>query len=361
MRKLKYGVLLSVLVLFIMSCSLFNNLKEKLGNKQEDDKKEETRKEETTKEETTTGTSQSDLEFYNKYIDVLNKISETVEQFHKSYLSEVPDPKTLRKNSMVFAIASGVYESQMESTIKNYNRSLFDNGELSKLKPDNAQMKQEIESSFKEVLTAAEDYQKLSKEVIDYYQNKKYQDDLSPAAGYEEKMKNSYDKYKEAYDKFNSAVKKYKPKRTRRDPDQIHDPDQKSAAVLMNAYENTLDGAEEFYEKFQKLDKDGSTAELSAVVDSFEAKFMDDTKKIQSTGFTDRTKFMKYNFEDYFTKTVNDFISETRKFFDSVNKKKLNAKGFNDGYDKVIQYYNYMINAYNSSIGTINTISNINY
>lgn len=358
MRKLKYPAVLTVMILFIMSCSLFNTLKEKFGSK---DKQEEDKKEKTVKEETSTGTSQNDLEFYNKYIEVLNKISETVEQFHKSYLNEVPDPKTVKKNSMIFVIGSDVYSGQMENMIKNYNRSLFDNGELSKLKPDNSQMKQEVESSFKEVLTAADDYQKLSKDVINYYKNKEYQNDLTPAAGYDEKMKNQYEKYKESYDKFNSAVKKYKPRRTQRDPEQIHDPDQKSAAVLMNAYENTLDGAEAFYEIFQKLDKDGSTAELSGTIDSFEAKFKEDTKKVQSTGFTDRTKYMKYNFEDYFTKTVNDFISETRKFLDSINKKKLSAQGFNDGYDNVIQYYNYMINAYNSSIGTINTFSNFKY
>ncbi len=355
MNRIKYPAVLLILVFFMFSCSFLDNLKEKLGSK---DKKDEDKKEETVKEETSSGDTQNDIQYYNKYIEVLNKLSETVERFHKSYLDDVPDPKTIKKESMIFVIASDVYAGQMESMVKEYNRSLFDGGELSKLKPDNEQMKQEVETSFKDVLKAMDDYQKLSTEVINYYKNKGYQKDLSLADGYDEKMKNQYDKYKEAFDKFNSAVKKYKPKMTRRDPEKIHDPSEKSVAVLMNVYENTLDGAEQFYDKFQALDKDSSTTELSGMIDSFEVKFKEDTKKVESTEFTDKTKYMKYNFEDYFTKTVNDFIAESRKFFESMRKKKLDAKSFNSGYDNVINYYNYMINSYNSSIGTLNTFQN---
>jgi hypothetical protein len=91
------------------------------------------------------------------------------------------------------------------------------------------------------------------------------------------------------------------------------------------------------------------------MLDNFEAGFKEESKKVESADFTDRTKFMKYNFEDYFTKTVNDFVNETRKFLARVNTGKLNLKNFNSGYDNVMNYYNYMINAYNSSIGTLNT------
>jgi hypothetical protein len=202
-----------------------------------------------------------------------------------------------------------------------------------------------------------EDYTKLSREVINYYDNKEYQNDLSPAASYDKKMKKQYENYKDAFDKFNTAVKKYKPPRKNRDPDKISNPDEKSVAVLMNAYENALDGAEAFYDKLQVIDKDSDVSELTKMLDSFEKKFSEDTKKVESTEFTDRTKYMKYNFEDYFTKTVNDFVTETRKLFEAMSKKKMDSKSFNNGYDNVIRYYNYMIGAYNSSIGALNTFS----
>jgi hypothetical protein len=354
MHKFKFAVMLIFVLFFMLSCSLFNDLKEKIGGG--DSEKEEV-KNENVKEETVGKTSQNDLQYYNKYIEVLNKISETVEQFHKAFLSDVPDPKTLKKESMVFAIASDVYADNIERLVKEYNRSLFDNGELSKLKPDNDSMRQEIEANLKEVLTVLEDYYKLAREVINYYKNKGYQKDLALAGGYDTKMRNEYERYKDAFDEFNAVVKKYKPPRKDRDPDKIFDPDEKSVAVLMNTYENTLDGAEAFYEKLQVIDKDSDVTELTKMLDSFEMKFSGDTKKVKSTEFTDRTKYMKYNFEDYFTRTVNDFVTETRKFFEGMSKKKMDSKSFNNGYDSVIRYYNYMIGAYNSSIGALNTFS----
>jgi hypothetical protein len=354
MRKYKSAVILILALFFMLSCSLLDDLKEKVGGGENE--KEEI-KSENVKEETVGKTSKNDLQYYNKYIEVLNKISETVEQFHKAYISDVPDPKTLKKESMVFAIASDVYADNIERLVKEYNRSLFDNGELAKLKPDNDSMRLEIESNFKDVLITLEDYYKLAREVINYYKNKGYQKDLALAGGYDQKMTNEYERYKEAFDKFNASVKKYKPPRKSRDPDKIFDPDEKSVAVLMNTYENTLDGAEAFYEQLQVIDKDSDVSELSNMLDTFETKFTEDTRKVESTTFTDRTKYMKYNFEDYFTKTVNDFVTETRKFFEAINKKKMDSKSFNNGYDNVIRYYNYMIGAYNSSIGSLNTFS----
>jgi hypothetical protein len=51
-------------------------------------------------------------------------------QFHKSYLNDVPEPKTIDKNSMIFVIATEVYAMQMERLYKDYYRSLNDNGDL---------------------------------------------------------------------------------------------------------------------------------------------------------------------------------------------------------------------------------------
>jgi hypothetical protein len=336
--------------MFIMSCSLIDNLKEKLsGNKTED------KKEEVTKEVTAESTSENDIQFYNKYIDVLNKISEAVERFHKAYLDDVPAPGTIDKNSMIFVISSDVYLGMLERLHKDYKRSLFDNGELAKLTTDNTAMKTEIEANLKDVLNALEEYNNTSREVIDYYKNKGYEKDASLSKSYDEKITNGYNKYKDAFDKLNESVKKHKPERPKRDPDKITNPDEKAVAVLMNTYENTLDRAEEFYAKFQKVEKTSDVSDLSKTLDEFEKKYSEDKNKVESTEFTDKTKYMKYNFEDYFNKTVTDFVKETRKFLDGVAGKKMKSDEFNSGYDNVINYYNYMINSYNSSIGVLNT------
>jgi hypothetical protein len=71
---------------------MVDKLKEKLGSK---DKGSDT-KEETTKEETKEVTSTADLEFYNKYIAVSNKVQDAGEKVYKDYINDVP-PKSITK------------------------------------------------------------------------------------------------------------------------------------------------------------------------------------------------------------------------------------------------------------------------
>lgn len=336
------------IIFFLSGCSLIEDIKEKLGGKEES-------KEEVVKEETAGTTSQNDLQFYNKYIEVLNKISETVEQFHKTYLNDVPEPRTIDKNSMIFVIATEVYAGNMERLFKDYNRSLNDNGELARLEADNETMKNEVEENFKIVLKVIEEYYYLAREVIEYYKNKDYESNAPLAVTYDNRMKDEYNKYKDAFDKLNASIRKYKPLKKLLDPDKITDPDKKAVTVLMNTYENTLDGAETFFVKFQKMNKDSDITDLSKSLDEFENKFKEDKAKVESTEFTDKTKYMKYNFEDYFSKTVNTFVKQARRFIDNIKTKKMDSDEFNRSYDNVVTYYNNMINAYNSSIGVLNT------
>ena len=348
MYKIKYFITIIVILFLTASCSILNKLKEK-----EADQREVTVSEE--KEKTTDKKSPEDLKFYNTYIDVVNKISQNIEELHKSYLEEVPEPKTLKKNSMVFLIRTNISVGELERLIKDYKRSFYENGDLGKLKADNTDMQKEIETDFKAMLSVLEDYYRTASKVMDYYEDKLYEKDISPAAEYDDEMKASYEKYKTAIDKLNSSVKKYKPKREQRDLSKISNPDEKSIAALMNVYENTLDKAETFYEKFEKLENNGETGELQSILSDLEKGFEADKNVVESVMFSDKTKYMKYSFEDYFSKTVSDFIKEAKKFLDDAGNKKIKERDFNGGYDDVVRYYNNMINAYNSSISTLNS------
>jgi 6-pyruvoyl-tetrahydropterin synthase len=342
--------------MLVMSCSLVNSVKEKFSKKDKEQQKEEV-----VKEDTIERTTADDLNFYNQYIAVVNKISEIIEQLHKSYLTDIPDPKNLRKGSFIMVVSTDIYAGNLERAVKDYKRSLFDNGELSKLNPSKNEMKSEVEGDLKELLEKLEDYNNTARKVIEYYKNKNYETNLSAASGYDDEMKAKYNSAKESFDKFSASVKKYKPVRDKRDPDKISNPDDKAVAVLMNAYENTLDGAEKFYEKFEKIEKNSNTDEISAVIDEFEKNFETDKNKVLSTGFTEKTKYMKYSYEDYFSKTVNDFIKQVRTFISKSQKGKMSDYDFNSGYDNVVNYYNYMINSYNSSIGVLNSFQSYNF
>ena len=176
MKKVKFIAVLILITIAFQGCSIIDDIKEKLGGNTDENKEV---KEQTVEENTYGRPTENDLQYYNKYVEVLNKISEAVERFHKSYLSDVPDPTSVKKESMIFVIASDVYLSQVEQLVKSYKRSLFDNGELAKLKPDNDTMKREVEASFKNLLGALDAYQNQAREVVNYYKNKGYQKDLS--------------------------------------------------------------------------------------------------------------------------------------------------------------------------------------
>src|ERR1041384_82461 len=153
MQKIKLIFILLFIVMLTASCSMVNKLKEKFSANKDGDKKEKTTEEkENTKEQTIEKTSEADLNFYNKYIEAANKVTDIADGMHKEYTTGVPDPKTLRKNSMVLALGFDFKVNDMERMLKEYKRSLLDGGELSKLSSDNPDMKREIEADFKDLL-----------------------------------------------------------------------------------------------------------------------------------------------------------------------------------------------------------------
>ncbi len=349
MHKYRFITALIITFFVVTSCSMVDKLKEKISSK--DDGKDN--KEETKKEETKEVTSTADLEFYNKYIEVSNKVQDAGEKVYKDYATDVPAPESLGKSSFVIAVSFKLSADNLERVNKEYNRSLFDGGELSKLNAS-SEMKSEIEGSFKDLLKVMEDYYNVSSRVAGYYSKNEYKDDLSKAAGYDEQMKSAYDKYKTAFNKFSDAVKKYKPQRKVRDIESINNPDERSVAVLMNAYENTLDNAELFYDAFNGLEYKGDFSKAKDKFREFEASFEKDKKTVLSAEFSEKTKYMKYSYEDYFVKMTNMFLEAGTKFFDHAPSAK-DQRDFNRSYDDVVNNYNYMITAYNSNINVVNT------
>ena len=347
MRYLKIFSLLLTVILAVTSCSFVDKLKEKISSGKED-KKEETKKEET-KEVTKT----ADLQFYNKYIDVSNKIQDAGDKLYKDYNSDIPSAGSLSKSTFLVAVSFKLSVDNLERIMKEYNRSYFDGGELSKLNASE-EMKTEIEGDFKNLMKVLESYHSVAKKVSDYYSKNEYKEDLSKAAGYEEEMKTEYEKYKSAFDKFSAAIKKYKPQREKRDPNSISNPDERAVTVLMNSYENTLDRAEEFYDAFNGVQYNGDLTKAKDKFREFESGFKEDKNSVMSAEFTEKTKYMKYSYEDYFVKMTNMFLDAGTKFFDKAPSAK-DEREFNRLYDDVVNNYNYMITAYNTNINIVNS------
>jgi hypothetical protein len=335
-------------VFIITSCSIVDKFKENLSSLKESAGNE------VTKEQTKELTAGSDMNFYNAYIKVMNEIQDPGESIYRDYMRDVPDPGSVTKNSLIIPVGMQVAAQSLERAYKKYSRSLLDGGELSKLKASD-EIQNELESDLKSLLPAMEEYQIVSAKVADYYMKREYVKDPSKVKPYDEEMKNTYNRYKTGFAKFSDALKKYKPKRKIHDPDSTSDPDEKTSLIMLNAYGDILDAAESFFESFDGLGYKGDYSEAKSKLNEFERVYGESKSRVINAEFSDKTKFMKYNFEDYFSSTAVNFMNAGNTFFESAPEAK-NENAFKSKYNDVINRYNNMINSYNTGISTINSV-----
>ncbi len=345
MNNLKFTFSLILTIVIFTGCSFVNTLKNKLDYK---NKKENTFKE--IKEPS----YDDDINFYNKYINAVNKLRESGESVYKDYVRDIPSPAVISKNSLIIPVALSLSVSSLERTLKEYKRSFFDSGELSKLNASPS-MKNEVETEMKNLLNAMDGYYAVSEKVSGYYSKSDYKSDLTKARPYDEEMKSSYARYTEAVSRLSSVLKKYRPKKEKRDIGSITDPDERSSELMLNSYGDILDAAEDFYDSFALLKFRGNPDEAMKYFEKYEKIFYQNKQVVLSAEFTEKTKFMKYNFEDYFSKTSEKFTDAGKKFFTDYSGFK-SEEVFNNKYNEVVQNYNYMVQSYNTSINSINSV-----
>lgn len=350
MSNTKFVVILGLMFFLFTACSLVDKIKQKINDKKQTSETNDTWD---VKEETKESTSSVDMTFYNKYIDAMNKIQDAGEEIQKSYVSSIPEPSSINKNSLIIPVGFTLAVSSMERTMKEYKRSLLDGGELSKLQAA-GEMKQEIETDFRNLLSSMENYFNVSTKVSDYYSKGEFKNDLSKAVPFDNDMKSAYDKYKTDLKKFSDDLKRHKPKRKAKDPSKISDPDERAATIMLNAYGNILDAAEEFYENFDGLERNGDFTAANESFNKFKTEYAKNKNDVMTAEFSEKTKFMKYSFEDYFAKMSEKFIEAGDKFFEKAPGAR-NDNEFRNLYNGVIDNYNNMINSHNTSIQTLNT------
>jgi hypothetical protein len=347
MKHLKLIVVLFISITFIFGCSKVTKLF--------DEVKKETTTSKGGTDDSGDEPSANDVEFYNKYIDVLNTISPAVDNYQKTYYQMIPEPSKLSKTSFVTISFTSVYINQIEDNLKKYKRSYFDGGELSKLNTSNETMKADIETTFKNFITSIETYKLTAEKVNEYYKDNNFKDDLAKAKTLDNELRNKYDDYSKSFDSFRDALKKYKPKRVVKNPDDISNPDEKAVAILQNMLEATIDEAEPLYESFSGIDANSDITKFKSMTEEFIKNFSAGKEKVFTAPFTDKSKYLKHSFEDYFLKMAGGFITACDDFIKKSENGKLKGNAFSNEHDNVKNRYNYMVQAYNSTIGITNS------
>jgi len=309
----------------------------------------------TWKDEPDEETDVNKVAFYNKYIDVMNSMSPYVDNFQKTYYEAIPEPGSLTAKTYISFAGAQVSLTFMETEIKKYKRSYFEGGELSKLQLKDANMKTEIENSFKEYLSAVESFYKDALRVYEYYKGYNYKDDLQRAKVLDSDIKGKYAEYTVKFEGFKSVLKKYKPVRKLKNPDDYSNNDEKAAAILQNAVEITMDNAEKYHEKFSVLEISTDITELKTELETFKKSFENNRSKVLSAPFSEKSFYLKNNFEDYFSKMVYYFINAAEELFKKMDKGDIKQREFGYAYDNAKNYYNYMVQAYNTTITLLNS------
>lgn len=345
-KQIKKFLLISISVTVVFGCSLINKVKEELAEEKESvDLTEEVEK---------TESSAMNLEYYNTYIGILNKLSQSAENVQKAYLQNIPDPKTIKKGTFIMAIMASTYLDFLERDYKEQYRSLNDGGELSKITASE-DMQTTIEADFNALLKSIDEYLKTADKVISYYTDGDYKEDLSKTVPYDDEMKDAYKKYEDALDKIMDDLDKFKPEREVKDPDDYSNPDEKSIVILENAFYNTLDEADKYIEQFKKSPEKPDLAELRKRHDELEKVFKEESSKVMNAPFTDKSKYLKHNYEDYFSKMMEGLLDSSNDYMKKMEKGNLKDYEYNNVYDAVVRNYNNVINAYNSSINNLNS------
>lgn len=129
----------------------------------------------------------------------------------------------------------------------------------------------------------------------------------------------------------------------------------KSVVILENAYFNTLDQADIYMEEFRKAPDKPDLVELRKQHDQLEKVFNEESAKVQDAPFTEKSKYLKYSYEDYFAKMVKGLFDSSNDYMKKMEKGNLKDYEYNNIYDAVIRNYNNVINSYNTSINNLNS------
>lgn len=345
-NNIKFVFAVAIAISLVLGCSFIKDLKEKI--------KEEDKEVKNTDDKEKMNNSAANLEFYNHYIEASNKLSGSVDNVHKYYLQTIPDPSKVTKNSLIIIAIADTYLGFLERDLKEQQRSLDDGGDLSKLSADE-EMQTTIETDFRELMKQIDNYNKVADKVITYYNGNDFKDDLSKAVPYDEEIRNAYKNYENALNRLLDDLKKFKPAREERNPDDYKDPDEKSVVILGNAYDRILDAAEEYSTEFKKSPDKPNLDELRKLHDNVRNVYAQATTDVKAAPFTDKSKYMKYTYEDYFSQTIENFLKSSNDYMKIMQKGNYKEWEFNNAYDAVIRNYNNIITSYNSAINTMNS------
>lgn len=299
----------------------------------------------------TTNTSKdntiNEMDFYNLYVNELNKTSKIVEELQTNYNNSIP-LEVKATDQINFDISDKQNAVTALSALKS---SLMEKN----IKIAETDKQQKIESLLQEYMSKTDAYLQKYEEVGNYYANKTYQTDTASAVEYEKQIQQVYSDYQTAEENIYDQIAAYQetsPYKARLDSE---DP-----AERINASIDLLtDDTENLYNAYM-VDWDAKS-DPTAIKEKYQALINDKETTISNLAALDYTDAksspIKKYFDDSYLVNLNNYISDFDKFIKDYDAGIINETNV-ETYDQSIQNdFENLIDSHNEIINLTNAQS----
>lgn len=291
----------------------------------------------------------NDVIFYNKYLEAYYKFKRLGDDLYKNYKKDVPTLEAAKNAFMVFVVYN-IYLNNFEREIKSYDRSLFDGGDLSKLKANDPNMQQNLESAMRDLLRAGLLFHQNANNAYLFIKDNRKTAPVQKIKEYDDQFMSGFETFKESMAMYRKALDEIKPTIKTYNPDDFSG-NKKAIVILLNAYVEIMDSTSNFHHAI--LDnKITDINEVRENVNSLKNLFNRNFNNVMQAPFDDRSKFMKYGFEDYFKKTYDNYLEKVIAAMSSVKDDTNNIDVRN-----LDTYYSMLVSSYSSGLSTIETMN----
>lgn len=293
--------------------------------------------------------SLNDVIFYNKYLEAYYKFNRLGDDLYRSYKKDVPNPEAVKNAFMVF-VAYNIYLNNFEGEIKKYDRSLFDGGELSTLKANDPNMQQNLESAMRDLLRAGLLFHQNANNAYKYIKANRKTAPVQKIKEFDDQFMSGYETFESSISMYRKALDENKPAIQTYNPDDFSG-EKKAIVILLNAYVEVMDSTSNFHHAI--LDnKITDINEVRENVTNLNNLFNRNFNKVMQAPFDERTKFMKYGFEDYFKRNFDNYLE---KVMAAMSSNKKDSENFDK--QNLNTYYSTLIASYSSGLTIIETMN----
>ena len=292
-------------------------------------------------------TAMNEMDFFNMYVEELNKTSTQIEGLQANYETNVPI-EIKAEDEINFDTSDKTAAEQaladLKTTLLNSSAKIEDTGKQTIL-----------ESNLQEYAAKYEAYLTVYAETGTYYASQTYKTDITTAATYESQIQQAYANYQTAEQSLFDQIEEYQ----KTSPYKASLSSEEPAERINASIDYLTDGTEELYNAY--MDDWDVVSEPATVREKYNdlVENTDTTvANLNQLDYSDaQVQPIKKYFDDNYLISLNSYLADFEKLFadfdqDLVNEDNIDAydKPIQNDYSAIIEHHNEIINMTNAAL-----------